>query len=454
MSLRTRLVAMGAVLPALLLVAAILVTGALFSRRLLDAVDEGMRTQAAVEAVSMFDGLEPTPHVHLVRSPIADVASRSASAIAVYDRDGHRVAEHPSADLVPARVEPVAYTTPRFATESAADGRRRVLTFAVRSPAGTDYTVWLGHSLASHDEALSLFYGAAFSVIALVAAFLFGVQLIHARRLHERIERLVTHMNRLRAGDLDTPSPPDTGDDEIGLLHRSASDATDRLRAARRAQERLVADAAHELRTPLATMRAAIDVTLRRERDAEELRDSLTQVRGEVDRLTQLSKALLELAALRATEPEHAIVDLGDVARESIEHVRPIAEARGLELRLHVEGESAARGSARELRQAVDNLVSNALAHAPDGSVVSLSLRSSETTVRLVVSDRGPGVAVDERDAIFEPFHRGRARREGGTGLGLAIVRDIATRHGGQAFVDDVTGDTPTGAAIGFVIAR
>lgn len=111
------------------------------------------------------------------------------------------------------------------------------------------------------------------------------------------------------------------------------------------------------------------------------------------------------------------------------------------------------RGSPREVRQAVDNLLFNALAHAPAGTQVDVHVHADARRVRVVVRDRGPGVPESARDHIFEPFHRAQpldADASPGAGLGLAIVRDVARRHGGTAFVDTSDG---AGAAVGFELA-
>lgn len=457
-SLRARLVMFGAVLPTAILAASVVLVGAIFERILLAGVDEAMRTQAAVEAVSLFDAPDGRPHVHLDRSPIGAEAGELVSAIAIYDASGNRVAAHPASHPgFPARFLP---------DEALSDGPRsgrdargsdvRVHTVRVRGPDGTPYALWLGHDLGHHTAVLTAYFQSAALVVGLVAVVLLVIQWTHASRLHRRVAVLVEHMARLREGDLDAALPVDRSSDEIGVLRAAIADATEKLRQARRNQERLVSDAAHELRTPLATMKAAIEVTLRRERSAVELRDALEHVRGEVDRLTSLSSDLLDLASLRVREPEHVRFDLVETVRRAIASASGAAEAAGATLSedlpdapLHV------RGSPREIRQALDNLLANALAHAPSGSRVAVLLHGNGRFARIVVRDEGDGIPATERERVFEPFYRssgrGAARHARGQGLGLAIVRDVALRHGGAAYVVDEPGP---GAAIAFEIAR
>lgn len=468
-SLRARLVIFGAVVPSLVLAIAVLVAGEIFEHLVLAGIDDAMRTQAAVEAVSLFDTPDGTPHVHLGRSPLGAEVDGVVSAIALYDARGARVAAHP-ADHVgfPERLTPQEACGANEGCEDggvsphqARDARGneiRLLTRVVRDPHGQPVSLWLGHDLAHHRATLRAYYESAALVVGLVTLVLLALQLAHAARIHRRLSALVVHMERLREGDLDASLPADAGHDELGALRAAIADATEKLRAARRAQERLVSDAAHELRTPLATMRAAIEVTLRRERSTLELRETLDHVHEEVERLTQLSSALLDLASLRAREPEQVPVDLAEIIDKSVAGARGAAEARDVTLRVEAPATTPPslpmRGSPRELRQALDNLLANAIAHTPAGSYIEVSLSQSGGRARVVVRDGGEGIPEAQRALVFEPFHRGQNHDASvhprGQGLGLAIVRDVATRHGGKAWVLE---EAREGAAIAFEVA-
>lgn len=452
MSLRAQLVIFGALVPTALLVAAVIATGGLFERSLLSAVDDAIRTQAAIEAVSLFDGPDGRPHVHLGTSPLGAEVDHAASDIAVYDVSGERVASFPLTEHGPRTLRP-ADVVARAPETRERDGRPfRELSLVVRSPEGAPYAIWLGHDLTSHEATLSAFRDAALLAVALAAWLLLSIQLYTTGRLHRRIDALVQHVGHLHDEELPVALPDDGARDELGVLRQALSMATEKLRAARSAQERLVADAAHELRTPLATMRAAIEVTLRRERNAEDLREALEGVRTEVSRLSALSTALLDLATLRARETERLEFDLAEVTAQATDAVRGAAEARAVTLSAKLPSRCAMRGSPREVRQAIDNLLANALAHAPRETAIDVTVEDGRGRARVVVRDRGPGVPTSEREAIFEPFHRVHpldGDASPGAGLGLAIVRDVARRHGGHAFVADEPGP---GAAIGFEI--
>lgn len=455
MTLRTRLLLFGAFLPSVFLALTVAFVGVLFERKLMEGVDEAMQTQAAVESVSLFDG--PTgstgvPHVHLHRSPMASEVAELVSSIAIYDAQGRRVAQYPDDyDGYPTRW---MAQTPRSAQPHSswdAHGRPiRVHTLAARSPSGARYSLWLGHNLQHHRATLHAYYQSGIIVTLVVASILFLLQLAHATRIHRRIRNLVRHMERLREGDFSSLIARDDAKDEIATLRSAILDATHELQAAKRAQERLVSEAAHELRTPLATMRAAVDVTLRRERTTDELREALVHVREEVDRLTELSTALLDLAALRGRDRERATLDLSEVIEKAVHGARGAAESNHVTLSLAPFHAMHLQGSAREVRQALDNLLANAVAYAPSESVVSIACTASHEHVRITVHNDGEPIPESDRELVFEPFHRGARSHEGGRGLGLTIVRDIALRHGGNAFVLP----TSEGVRIAFELAR
>ncbi|HJK90035.1 MAG TPA: sensor histidine kinase, partial [Polyangiaceae bacterium LLY-WYZ-15_(1-7)] len=175
---------------------------------------------------------------------------------------------------------------------------------------------------------------------------------------------------------------------------------------------------------------------LRRERDAAELRETLEDVREEVDRLDRMATALLDLAALRAQERALVRTDLHDLARESLARFEADASTREVALALEGARDAEATVVPDLIRRALDNLLSNALKFAPRGSTVRVALERAGEGWALVVRDEGPGVPTAEREHVFVPFHRGRQDRPG-AGLGLALVRDVAELHGGRVALDE-----------------
>jgi signal transduction histidine kinase len=276
-------------------------------------------------------------------------------------------------------------------------------------------------------------------VVLLLAAALVALQTILARRLSLRVKRLTRHMTALREGDLEAPPPLDAGRDEVGELSRVVASATDRLRSARAGQERLIAEAAHELRTPLTLVRTTIDVALRRRRAPEELEQALRDARDEVDRLAKLSSRLLDLASARRGTWDRSPGDLAQVAREAAEAARADAEGRGVLVTIDASAPAPASFDRDGVRQALDNLLANAVRHSPAGGTVTVEVAAGTGAegaplVRITVRDEGPGIPPALHDRVFEPFARG-AGVSGAAGLGLAIVRDVLRGHGGRAYV-------------------
>jgi signal transduction histidine kinase len=161
------------------------------------------------------------------------------------------------------------------------------------------------------------------------------------------------------------------------------------------------------------------------------------QARTEVDRLTKLATNLLELGAAERSW-DLADGDLAVLLDDAAEAARAEAEQRGVWFEVQGERPFPERFSVVALRQAVDNLISNALRFAPRGTAVRLELSRGKGVCRLTVSDEGPGIPPEQREAVFAPFHRGE--RGGGSGLGLAIVSEVARLHGGRALAEEPPG--------------
>jgi len=433
--LKARLVAIGAVLPTVLVLAAVVLAGWLFRRAQRADLDHPLLTQAAVESVGMFDGPDGGPHVHLPRSPIAGVVEDFAPVSAVYDDHGALATTLADRRVAPERV-PLAGRAGavRLSEETIAGIRRRVLVLPVQAPDGRTYTLWLGASLAPIAATMTRFWTATLTAAGVVALLLFSIQIAVARRLAQRLAALTSFAPRLRDGDAALPSDPVR--DEISELNAAIRDVAGRLAAARAEQDRLLASAAHELRTPLTVLRTAVDLALRKQRSADELRDSLREVREDLERLGGLASALLDLQAVRHIGFERTPGDLAALAREACAGFQVVADTRKIDLRLTVTGPAPVQYDERTLRQAIDNLIGNALRHAPPHSEIEVAVVRGQGSWQLSVTDRGPGVAPDHADRIFEPFQRFTAAAASGAGLGLAIAREVMARHDGRAWLD------------------
>ncbi|WP_406319734.1 ATP-binding protein [Streptosporangium sp. NBC_01639] len=237
------------------------------------------------------------------------------------------------------------------------------------------------------------------------------------------VSAIRTEMADITASDLHRRVPVPRSRDEIARLAETMNRTLDRLEFAVDRHKRFVADAAHELRSPLAVLRTRLELAPSVPLAAEALTD--------VGRIQSLTSDLLLLARLDAGEPAcHEEVDLGQVTAEEAIRSRPRPE---IHVGLEVAADVLVRGSAEELRRLVANLVDNAVRHAD--STVSVRLSSDGDEAVLDVCDDGPGIPAEQREAVFDRFTRldeARDRDAGGSGLGLAIARDIALRHGGS----------------------
>ena len=236
----------------------------------------------------------------------------------------------------------------------------------------------------------------------------------------------------ITANDLHRRVPVPRGGDEIAALAATTNDTLDRLESAVERHRRFVADAAHELRSPLAILRTRMELAPPQPLTAEALTD--------LDRIQRLAADLLVLAGLDAGEaPARAEVDLGQVAAEEAVRIRARPEVT---VRPEVDAGIVVTGSREQLRRLVANLVDNAVRHAERHVEVRLTrgVEAGDGAGRAVleVLDDGPGIPLDQREAVFGRFTRldaARDRDAGGAGLGLAIARDIAMRHGGSLAV-------------------
>jgi signal transduction histidine kinase len=230
--------------------------------------------------------------------------------------------------------------------------------------------------------------------------------------------------------------------DEIRRLGETLNEMLDRLRRSFERERRFVADASHELRTPVAVIKAELEAALRAGDHDSQVRAALVAALEECDHLAQLAEDLLVVA--RAAEGELPVRREPVAIRPLLEGVRERfddrARERGREIRVDGAGDLSVEADEFRLRQALGNLVDNALRYG-EGEIVLSSRRPPDAAaLELDVSDQGPGFEPALAERAFERFARGdEARTRGGTGLGLAIVRAIAEAHGGGAEI--VAGD-------------
>ena len=224
--------------------------------------------------------------------------------------------------------------------------------------------------------------------------------------------------------------------DELTDLAETFNGLLGRLEASVERERRFTSNAAHELMTPLATLRSEAEVALRREREPEAYRETLGRVVEDVAEMTGTVQGLLHLARAESlVKTPEARLDLGALVEQRVERVRGEAAARGLRLELDVDPGVRLAAEAAPLAEVVDNLVGNAVKYTPEGGRVSVRLGHADGTARLEVEDTGPGFDEATCERLFDRFFRAdtpEVQAEPGSGLGLAIVKAIVQGYGGS----------------------
>lgn len=408
MSFRRRLALRMALLCSVVLALAGLAIERGARQALQDSLDSALAGIARSEAASAFDTAGGKLHLHDSPTHVAQVVDATGRVLL---RSRNLAA-------------PLAPTGAGYHDQ----GPDRVLS----QPLNADLTLMVALPRAPMEESLRRLRLLILASVggAAVAAWIASLAL--SRRLTAPLLQMA---EAARAVDRDHPErrlPLPSPDEELRTLGEAFNRALDDLEKALGAQRRFVADASHELRTPLTNLTGALEVALRRERTAEEYRETVAGALAESRRMATLVEDLLTLSRARAGQLplQLAEVDLLQVATEAVAAAEPRARAAGV--RLELQGEPAlVRADARRLRQVVDVLLDNAVRHGGSGRWAAVRVAGT----RVSVEDSGPGLGPADRERLFERFYRGdpsRSRDTGGAGLGLAIARTLVEAHGGE----------------------
>lgn len=316
-------------------------------------------------------------------------------------------------------------------------GRTRLLAI----PTGSGEIVVVGNSLSSVEQA-----GARLQALLAVgglAALLFGggASWWLAGRALRPIDELSIAAAAIDGDDLDRRVPVPPAADEAARLARTLNRLLERISASVDKERAFLADASHELRTPVAVLRAELEVALRSPSTPDAAREVLESMNEETGRLARLTDDLLALA--RADAGRLQIVrrasDLKAPADHAARQVRPLATKRGLAIQTRLQP-APARIDPDRISQVAMNLLDNAIRHTPEGGTIVVETGISDGQAFLAVTDEGPGIPDELAARIFERFSRGdsaRGRDSGGTGLGLAIALAIATAHDGSLRLEE-----------------
>jgi signal transduction histidine kinase len=242
---------------------------------------------------------------------------------------------------------------------------------------------------------------------------------------------------QMGARDLSARLPAEFGTrDELTELAETFNGLLDRLERSVERERRFTANAAHELLTPLATLRSEAEVALRREREAPAYRDTLDRLLLDVERLTATVQGLLQLARADtlAKRPDDRL-DVSALVEDRVARIRSHAEEKGIDLQADIAPDVVLTAQPSPVAEVVDNFLSNAVKYTPPGGRIDLRLAHNDGTATFTVRDTGAGFGPNEADRLFDRFYRSddaAVQSEPGSGLGLAIVRAIVEGYGGE----------------------
>lgn len=313
--------------------------------------------------------------------------------------------------------------------------------------AGSDspISVTVGITLAGHDAMVKRLWFSAFAQQLALVAIAGVFVLLGLRRGLAPLIKLRDAVRSPSRSDLDPVEVPGA-QSEIRPLIDALNVYMERVRAQMAAQRRFIANAAHQLRTPLALLSTQASYALR-ETVPDARQEALVALQTSSGKLARLAEQLLTLSRAEpgSRRPRADHIDLTEAARHVLETQAPAAIARNIDLGLEETGPVPVIGDGTMLREMIVNLVDNALRYSKDRGSVTVTLAAVDGEAALTVADDGPGIPVDERDHVFERFYRIAGSTEEGSGLGLAIVREVVENAGGRVTLGD-------GAAGGLVV--
>jgi signal transduction histidine kinase len=262
-----------------------------------------------------------------------------------------------------------------------------------------------------------------------------GVGIYFARMASDNIRRLQEAARKVADGNFETPIPISSAG-QLGSLARTFNEMQRRLAELDSARKQFIANASHELRTPIFSLGGFVELLEEENPSPEERAEFVRTMRQQIERLTKLTADLLDLSQLDAgaVAIESSAVDLSAVAREVSREFGPRADGHGSRLELRTPASPViASGDPDRVRQVIRILLDNALTHTPEGTKVTVTTYSANRRAELTVSDDGPGIPPSVQSRIFERFYT--ADSAGGSGLGLAIARELAQRMHGRVAI-------------------
>jgi two-component system, OmpR family, sensor kinase len=328
-----------------------------------------------------------------------------------------------------------------------AEGRRELSTEAAGGA-----LVLVGRDITDLQRAQrGVFWDVLIAGALTLAVAIFGGWFVAGRALAP-IKRISRTARAMSAGDLNARIAVESTESELEQVASTLNEAFDRLRLAVEQERRFMADASHELRTPISVLRAETEWALDRDRSPQQYKDALTVCRRAAHRMQDIAERLLTLVRAEvAPDPQEMMpVAMGTLIEDVVGWLAPMAQERGV--RMNVSGDPfTVSGDAEQLREALNNVIANAILYNREGGSVTISSRVAGGTARIEIVDTGIGIPADAVSRVFERFFRvdkARSREVGGSGLGLSIARAVFVAHGGG-----ITCTSEPGVGSAFVIS-
>jgi heavy metal sensor kinase len=394
-----------------------------------------------VDAMLDFEFAEAAERLDSGRPPegLADApaAFHETYLLRILGPGGEPLAESPGLEGRPLPVPPGlrAGDPPAHASVALGGrGRFRAAAGAVGSGAGLRI-VQIATPLAPYEQELAELRDVLWAILpaGLAAATIGGYWL--AGRALAPVDRMTEAARRISAANLGERLAVANAGDELGRLAETLNAKLDRIDREFAATRRFTADAAHELRTPLASIRTEAEACLIAPRSLDDYEETLRSIVEEAERLSRLADRLLALSSedSRASLPRRW-TRLDEAVQEAVDHAAPAADRAGIAIRIDGLPRVEVQGDRDLLRQVFDNLLDNAIKYTPAGGVVTVRGRRDGDRAIVEIDDTGVGIPADAIPRIFDRFYRAdpsRNRRTGGTGLGLSIAKAVVERHGG-----------------------
>jgi heavy metal sensor kinase len=332
-----------------------------------------------------------------------------------------------------------------------ADGTRVLLISHIHSINGRPLLIRLAYSLSPLQQRMTeLIVLLLFAMpLALLTAGFMAFKI--TRQTLAPLEEIARRTEQITATRLHDRLPIQNPEDEFGQIAKGFNALLARLEDSFDQLRRFTSDASHELRTPLAAIRGVGEIGLQKEHNTEEYRDIIGSMLEEVTRLTRMVESLLTIsrADAREIELQMSVFSMTDLVQEAIALVDVLAEEREQAFSMTADQSVLVRADRLLLRQAIVNVLHNAVKYSPARTIVSVSIRNvvdsptGESWVTVDIVDHGPGIRGDDRFKVFNRFYRvdeGRSREIGGAGLGLAIAKWAVQLQGGEIGVENVPG--------------